>query len=295
MIYTSTLLLEAVNRRSFLPAGQNTFLDSELLAVADEILRNEMVPSLMRLNEEFFVQVKDYNITQNVQNYLIPDRAVGMIVRQVSYINPNGGVLKLDRIEYDEIDNITTTQSTPSGFFVKNDEVWLDRIPSATSGTLRLHFQLRPGSLIDPSEAATVTAIDRNTNVVSVSTPPTSWVTGDIFDFISKSGAHKHVGFDLTSDLVSGSDITFSTDGIPDKLVVGDYIALREQSPLVQLTPEYRDLLSQGVACFLMEKMNLSGHKKEREYYTTNKLEIEKMIAPRTQGNPRIIRTPSFL
>ena len=295
MSYTTQNFLDAVNRRSFLPSGQNTFEDAEILAIGDEITRNEMVPSLMKLNEEFFVQHISYNITQNIQNYLIPDRAIGMIVREVSHIDTNGAVLDMDRIEPTELDNIQRTSIKPEAFFVKNDEIWLHPIPANTTGNLRIYFPLRPGNLVETSEAATVTEIDTATDIVTISTPPASWVTGNVFDFISNSGAQKHVGFNLTSDLVSGSDITFSTDGIPEKLKVGDYIALQGESPLVQLPSEYRDLLAQGTACFIMEKMNLPGHGKERDIYTKNLEVIENMISPRTQGSPRNVSTPDFL
>ena len=295
MSYTTSDLLSAINRRSFLPAGQTTFTDAEILAIAGEMMRLDILPSIMKLNEEFFVQTKNYNVTSGVQNYLIPYRAIGQVVREVKYIGTNGGVLDLDRIEPTEVDNVTRTSDTPEAFYVKNDEIWLHPIPASTTGTLRIDFPLRPGEFIETSDAAVISAIDTATNVVTLSSIPSTWVTGNIFDFISYQGSHKHVGFDLTSDLVSGTDITFSTDTLPEKLVVGDYVALQGKSPLVQVVAEYRDLVAQGAASFIMEKMNLPGKNYERDLYEKGLKKLEMMIKPRTQGSPRTISTPGFL
>lgn len=292
--YTTTTLLSAINRRAFIPTGQTTFTDTDLLAIADEQIRNDILPKILSIREEFFVYHKDYAITANKQAYDVHPRAIGMIVREVHHVNTSGSVRNLDRLEPEFIDSTTRTSSIPDYFFMKNNQIWLHPIPSATDGAvLREYFMLSPNNLIDIASAAVITGINTNTNVISFSSIPSTWVTGNIFDFIRQDGAHECVDFDQTATLVSGTDITFAS--LPSALRVGDYVALQNESPLVQLPAEFRDLLSQAVACFILEKMKLPGADVERKNYEAAMVNIRTMISPRTQGSPRSIPIPSFI
>ncbi len=295
MSYTSQNLLDAVERRSFVPAGQTTFEDDEILLIADEVLRNDLLPNILGLMEEYFINNIDYAITQNLQPYAVPARSIASIIREVHYINDSGSIEDLQRIEPEQIDSTTRTSAKPESFYLKNANVWIHPIPNATQGTLRLMFPLRPSNLIPIADASTVSAIDTATNTVTLTSIPTGWVTGNTFDFISKDGSHNHLdqGFDLVSTLVSGSDVTLPR--LPQTLRVGDYISLAEQTPVVQLPAEYRDLLAQGTACFIIEKMNLPGKTFERDQYKKSLENIQRMISPRTQGSPRSVPMPNFL
>lgn len=292
-VYSSTTLLSAVNRRAFVPTGQTTFSDADIFAIADEMIRNELLPKILSIREEFFVYHTDYSITANLQKYDIPPRAIGMIAREVHHINDSGTVKNLDRLEPELIDSTTRTSTTPDSFFVKNNQIWMHPIPNTTIGTLRIYFMLRPNNIIALTDAAVITGINTNTNVISFSSIPSTWVTGNIFDFIRQDGAHECVAFDQTSTLVSGTDITFAS--LPSSLRVGDYVALQGESPLVQLPSEFRDLLSQAVACFILEKMRLPGASEERANFEKALINIRDMISPRTIGSPRSVPIPSFI
>lgn len=292
--YDTTRLLSAVNRRAFIPTGQTTFENSDIFAIASEQIRNEILPLIMQIREEYFVYHTDYAITANKQVYDIPPRAIGLVVREIHYINGSGNVAKLNRLEPEQITSTTRTTSIPKEFFVKNNQIWLSEIPSSTDGTtLRVYFMLHPNELIATTDAAVISGINTVTNVVSVTTIPSSWVTGNTFDFIRQDGGQECVDFDKTSTLVSGTDITFAS--LPSTLRVGDYVALRGYSPLVQLPAEFRDLVAQAVACFILEKMELSGAEAERRNYEKSLMNIRNMLAPRTQGSPRSVPIPSFI
>jgi hypothetical protein len=289
--YTTTTLLSAVNRRAFVPTGQTTFSDTDILAIADEIVRNDLLSKILSVREEYFVYHTDHEIVANTQKYDIPPRSIGMITREVHHINDSGSVKNLDRLEPEFIDSTTRTATVPESFFVKNNQIWLHPIPNTSVGDLRIYFMLRPNNLIALTDAAIITGI--NSNTISFASIPSSWVTGNIFDFIRQDGAHECVAFDQTSTLVSGTDITFAS--LPSALRVGDYVSLQCESPLVQLPAEFRDLLAQGVACFILEKMRLPGAAEERANYEKSVINIRDMISPRTIGSPRSVPIPSFI
>jgi hypothetical protein len=293
-LYSTATLVTAINRRAFIPTGQTTFSEADIYAIASEQIRNEILPMIMAIREEYFVYHTDYAITANKQVYDIPPRAIGMIVREIHYVNTSGNISKLNRLEPEQITSTTRTASIPNDFFIKNNQIWLVDIPSSTDGaTLRVYFMLQPNELIATTDAAVISNINTNTNVVSVSTIPSSWVTGNIFDFIRQDGGQECVDFDKTSTTVSGTDITFAS--LPSALRVGDYVALQGYSPLVQLPSEFRDLVAQAVACFILEKMKLPGADTERRNYEKSLMNIRNMLAPRTQGSPRAVPIPSFI
>ncbi len=283
MSYTTSDLLDSIKRRSFAPAGQTTFTDAELLAMADEETQTTLLPDIMTAREEFFVTSYDYSITANQVAYAIPARSVGMQVRDVHVVDGTTVIPDFPRIEPERI---TSGQpGTPGGFYIKSNSVCLFPTPSATSRTLRLYFPLRPSSLIDAADAAVVSAI--NGTIVTVTTIPASWVTGNSFDLIKQDGGQECLSIDLTSTLVSGTAITLPS--VPDGLRVGDYIALAGQSPLIQLPPDYRLVLAQAVAVAILEGMSQPGAEGARKQLEKMRERVLKLIQPRTPGEARVL------
>jgi hypothetical protein len=283
MSFTTSDLLDSIKRRSFAPAGQTTFTDAELLAMADEETKTTILPDILSVREEFFINHYDYSITAGTAAYAIPSRSIGLQVRDVHIVDGTTVIPDFPRIEPEAIN--TGMQGIPSAFYLKNNAVCLFPTPSSTSKTLRLYFPLRPSRLVDTAEAAVITAINGAT--VTVSSIPSSWVTGDIFDLIKQDGGQECRSIDLTSTLVSGSDITLPS--VPDGLRVGDYIALSNESPLVQLPPDYYEVLAQAVATIILEDMNQPGADRARKKLDKMRENVLKLHVPRTPGEPRVI------
>lgn len=293
MSHTTAKLLASINRRAFAPTGQITFSTDELLEVADEETRSTIMPNILSVREEFFVYHTDYTIVANQAAYDIPARAVGMIAREVHYINSSGNIADLTRMEPENIATTIASGGVPEAFYLKNNQIHLYRTPSTSTGTLRVYFFLRPGNLIESSSGATITAIDTDTNVVTVGSIISSWATGDIFDLIRNDGAHEYRDFDLTSTTVSGNDITFGS--LPSTLQVGDFVAAQGKSQVVQLPPDYQPCLAQAVAAFILDNMNLPGS--EKAYARLNRMldSAQKLITPRVHGAHRLISPPDWI
>lgn len=285
MSYLTSDLLEAIKRRSFAPAGQTTFSDTELLALADEETQTTLLPDLIAAREEFFINSYDYAITASRAAYAIPARSIGLQVRDAQFVDGTIIVPNLPRIEPERVNS--GMAGIPWAIYLKNNDVCLFPTPDSTTRTLRLFFPLRPSRLIDVSEAAVVSGISGN--VVTVSSIPATWVTGDSFDLIKQDGGQECLSIDLTSTLVSGTDITLPS--VPDTLRVGDYVALADESPLVQLPQDYRNVLAQAVATRVLEDMDQPGADKARARLEKMRADVLKLIAPRTPGEPRVLAT----
>ncbi len=290
MSYTSDNLISSIERRSFAPANQSTFSSSEILAMADELNLSVVVPNILTAREEHFVFKKDYNITASQAEYIIPPRALGSTLRDVQIIDSNGNIRSVAHIEAD--DQISTSSGSLYGYYLRDDKVVLHRMPSSTSGTLRLSFFLQPGSLVLATAGAVISAINTSTNIVTVTTIPSSWATGNTFDLISGKGSHSYRDIDLVSTLVSGTDITFSS--LPSDLAVGDYVNLSEQSSVVQLPSSYRAVLAQFVAAEILSNMNQPSANKAEQKAKSLMDSALGLITPRVRGDSRVITSSQW-
>lgn len=287
MAYTTADLERTAKRKSFAPTGQITFETSDILEIAWEQNQTEIVPALVKIREEYFVTYKDYAITAGKNRYPIPARSVGMIVREIAIvdgdrINPNFPRLEPDRLG-------SAAEGPPQGFYLQGDDIILYPTPSATTKTLRVFFHITPSEYVQTSAAAVIDTIDTGTNIITVSSIPSSWVTGNTFDLISATGSQKihHNGMDLTSTLVSGNSITLPN--LSDALAVGDYVALAGETPLINLPAELRPVLAQFVAAEMLEDMSQPGAGKAREKAEKLLLSQIEMLTPRVVGEDRTL------
>lgn len=285
MAYTTAKLLAGIARRSFAPTGQVTYSTTELLEMADEELKTLILPSIMKVREEFFVFRKDYAITASKSDYSIPARSIGMVIREVQIVNSAGSATDLRRIEPEQV--LSYSEGSPNSFYLKNNQICLYPTPASTTDTLRVSFFLRPGELITVADSGVISAINTGTNTVTVTTIPSTFVTGDTFDFVKKDGAHEYIDIEYVSTLVSGTDIQFSA--LPSTLAVGDYICLTGYSPLVQLPPDYQPILAQAVAVQVLESMNQTGSEKAAQKLMALLKTAEELITPRVQGEDRVV------
>ncbi len=278
---TSTVakLLAQIERRSFAPANQSAFNDVEILDIATEEFNSKILPEIVRVREEYYVAFKDLNITRDQRNYPIPDRSFNAMVREVQIIRSNL-FLDIPRISLEDVRQ--TISALPYAFYPTGDDIALYPTPSSTTDVLRLHYYLVPGTLVEATDTAVISAINTTTNVVTVTSIPTAYVTGSVFDFVKKSGTHAYIKVDQVSTLVSGNDITFSE--LPSTLVVGDYVMPQGESSLVQMPKTMVPVLAQYTAAALLNYAGQpGGDEAEKEADKMLKIATES-ITPRIPG-----------
>ena len=287
MAYTTAKLLSQIERRSFVPANQSTFSAAEILTMAHEELTSFIFPEIIKSREEYFIWYNDSAITANQSGYDVPVRSFNSTLREIKKLVGTS----LVNLTKSEIEDLESTQTgVPSKFYFKGDKVHLYPTPNSTVNTLRQYFVLTPGEYIETDsnvDYAVVSAIDTDTNVVSVTAIPSSWTTGDIFDFLRKDGDHSYRGIDCTSTLVSGTDITFPL--LPSNLAVGDYICPQGYSSLVQLPNAFRPVLAQLAAAALLESAGQPGADEARK---KGMAMLEKAV---DNINPRIIGENKYI
>lgn len=287
MAFTTQDLLNSIQRRSFAPANQQTFSTEEILAVADEVVQNDIVPAIMSVREEYFVTFLDVPVQAGRQVYSIPDRAIGLSTRRVALVSSDGSVRQLVRIEPEDISS-TSRQSTPNSYYILGNDLYLNPIPNTTDLTLRVYFFMAPGRFVMPSDAAVVSSI--SSNQVTVNAIPSTWSTGQVFDFVKGRGGQEYIGIDEEAADITGNTLTFNN--LPAGLAVGDFVTIQETSPLVQLPKEARVLLAQLTATQMLMSMGAPGGAEALKKSDAMIEAFQKLISPRSQGEPRVLQNP---
>ena len=150
--YTTDQLIESLQRRISYPLSQNTFQYSDLIAFLNEELQLNTVPAVKIEHEEYFVFKRIVPLVNGISRYEIPDRAIGMALRDVKYSDANGNFYDMTRIAPDDkafFQQSNGSNQTIAKFYVEGNEIVLTpQVQSGATGMLNFFFYLRPNSLV---------------------------------------------------------------------------------------------------------------------------------------------------
>lgn len=283
MAYTTSDLLTSIHNRGNIPSTTNdTNVNSSnnLLNIATEQLHTKLYPIIQSTREEFYVTRKDFTITASQNEYIIPSRASGLVLRDVQLVTGTD-VQSLGIIDSEYI--TTTSSGTVSGYYLEHNKIILYPTPASTSGTLRVRYYLRPSRLTITSNCGQISSIDTVTNQVVVSAIPSTWAAGTSLDFVQASAPYANLAIDQAATVVSGTTITFAS--LPSTLAVGDWLAPAEYSPIPQLPYEFHAVLAQLTVCKVLEAMgDREGATLAFKDVQTDLENMLKLVTPRNQG-----------
>lgn len=229
MRFDSDSFLAQVKLLGALPQGR--FEDPEIYAVASNQVNSKLVPLILSLKEEYYMTFEDQVVTDDQGAYPIPDRALGLSLREIKIIDAQA-IQDLNRINPTEITSLA--KGTPASFYLQGHDVMLYPTPATTQGTLRLYYFLSPSEIVATADCGRITDIDRAAGLISAVTPA-AWTTGDTFDLVSSKNGHQTKAFNLiASAVVASTSVTFSAADIPAAIEIGDYVALAGQAPFIQ-------------------------------------------------------------
>lgn len=285
--YTTDGLIRQVRDRAVVPSSENLFPPSRILSIANEELQSNIVPDIMEAREEYFVYYEDTIITENNSQYFIPERAIGTKLRDLAIVqNPgdNGEVtIPIVRLQPENamglpLSGLGFGTTTRPGYIVRNNWVILYG-PISAGQTLRFLYFMRPGHLVQTTEAANVASVSGD--IVSCVNVPVSWTTGTVVDVIEGNPPFNYRAINQPVTQVAGNDITLpDTAGIEP----GDWIALKNESPIAQIPWELHPLLAQGVTTYIMHSIDPKQAVLEKQRYEAMRQNALTMIDNRVEG-----------
>lgn len=155
--YTSDKLIEAVKRKILVPINQATFTEEDILAFANEEMFISQVPAVMQYHEEYFVYRVQTPLVSDISRYQIPDRAIGMKLRDLFWSDASGNYFEMTRIQEDDKAyfqrNIGANQAIHKFYLENNDVILTPSVVGDPTGSLNFFIFLRPNQLVRDSRA----------------------------------------------------------------------------------------------------------------------------------------------
>jgi hypothetical protein len=293
-ILTSSKLIESVRKRAMIPTDTSVYKDEDILDILNEEIDAGLMSTLLVLHEEYLVNYIDLDFDSSTDRYVIPYRASGNKLREVSIVSSDGNHYELSRISLDQLSDYKNgiIGSDRNVFYVENNYVVL--ADSQLSGDkVRMYYYLRPNSLVLEKNIGNITNINRTTGVITLSNFPSGFSSLQEMDFVGKRSPNKIYCYDKTplSVDVNTKTITFNLTDIPKELIVGDYLCMKEQTPVPNIPTEMHPLLAQRAAVFILEALG------DTEGLGNAKLKLKQMedsinnlIDDRVEGAPQKVK-----
>lgn len=287
--YTTSRLLSDIKRLGHFPTNQNTFQDSDLLALYDYELQTYVVPMLMKVREEFFTRHVDITLDPANGRYPIPERAIGSRLGDVQLVIGNY-IEQLRLVQIGQLDSEVGSPVGARAFTIQGNDIVL--IPVPTSGVLRVYYHTRPSQLVATSACGQILSINTGLNQVVVGSVPSTFTLSSTLDLVSNTSGFDTEGEDLTLANLTGTTLTFN-ETLPTNLQVGDWVCLAQQSPIAQIPVEVMPLLTQAVVVKVYEIQGYDSKvdqaaKKLQQMQT----DLMALITPRVEQAPKTINAP---
>lgn len=177
----SSDLIESVKRKIALPISQSTFTENDILAFADEEMFISQVPSVLQYHQDYFTTYTTTPLLSNVSRYPIPDRCIGMKLRDLFLMDQNGNLYETTRVdEHDRVyfqGNVGINGVNYEFYLEGNEVVLASGVFDSPTYEIVFVFYLRPNQLVKDDRAATISSFRRTITVNNSLISPLDTVT----------------------------------------------------------------------------------------------------------------------
>jgi hypothetical protein len=265
--------------------------DVGILSVATRELQTFIAPKIMAQREEFFVATKTYTVSAAYAKYRLPSRAIGSKLKYVAYV-PSGGSVNTDKTTFEELSASHVQDGDKDGYYLEGAYIKLRS--SKSSGTLYVTYYARPSKLVVTTSAAVITGIAGQ--IISLSGNfPSTLTSASKLDIIKATSPYEVCDSDLAYSAGTGTASITVTGTISTDWEVGDYLAVAEESPVVQAPQDLHNWLTQRVAVKILD---LAGYKDDYDRASKELKAMEETaiasITPRSENKRQPVKNKSL-
>lgn len=280
----TTEMISSLKIQGSFPTSDDLFSTSDFLVLFNNQLKTDITPMMLKLNEEYFLQTKDYTVESGAR-YRIPRRAVGAKLRDLQWIDQSNNVSSIDRLFEED------RPQKKSGYYMLRNEIELTS--DFTNGTLRMKYFARPNELVLPSSCAQITSIDTANNQVDVASVPSNITDSTNIDFVQNNNPYDLLDYDVDVASIAGNTFEFSS--LPQGLEVGDWICLANQSPVPMIPEELHPVLVKSALCATLSAKKDKAYEQEMVMLQVMKEDAINMIDPRVQNDSIKFRSGALM
>lgn len=292
--YDTSDIIASAKRRALLPSSQNTFSDVDFLAFANEELSLGLVPSVLKVHEDYFLFTEEISLVTDVTKYTIPYRATGNKVREIAFKDNNGNIFEMTRIGVGDLPfyNGAHTYDRAYAYYIANNQICLapKKMTNDNNVKLRVSYYIRPNTLVMPESIGVISGINRTTGELQLSNLPAAFSTHEKYDFIKVKSPHKCITIEVspTSLNTISKTVTFAVADIPADLEVGDHLAIATESCIPQVPSDLHVVLAHRVAARCLEALGDSeGLQNANAKLAEMEQKIENVIDNRVEDAPQ--------
>lgn len=277
--------IEQVKLLAHVPLAQVTYTPEQLLSIGDSELRTAILRQILQVREGYYLTYLDYPVN-DLGIFPVPSRAIAGRIHTVQMV-VGTLVYPLARIEPMVLLNTESPPTNTYAFWFEGNNIVT--LPKLNSGVCRIYFYCRPSNLTSQVNCAQVQSIAGLD--VTVASLPSGYSIDSLCDFTQDQPPFGILMVDNPILNVSSLTLTFAV--LPPQLAVGDWVSLAGTSCIPQMPLEFQPLLNQRVSVKVLEGQGYlpkmaAAQKKLMEM----EADIESIISPRDEGNPKVI-TPS--
>lgn len=297
--YTTDSLIESVKRRAMLPESTQTFKDEDFLAFANEELDIGVVPLILSFHEDYLMRTDPVPLSGTKTRYQIPNRAMGNKIREVQFQDTSGIIYEMTRLFIEDLPyfqngSLGSQAGSVRSFYMEGNEIVITPVNNTLplAGNLLVSYYIRCSEIVSETRAATITAIDTTTGVVTLDTYPTVFpsVSGTLVDMTCHKSPFSILAFDLQPTAFGSTvnpSLTFDPADLPVNLTVGDTISLAEETIIPQIPVELHGMLSQRIAIRCLEALgDTQGLQNAMVKLQEMELKAGNIIDNRVEGAP---------
>lgn len=286
MTTTVDSFLTKVKRRITIPSNQELLDNDDMLAMADDVTREQMVPLIMSVNQNYFVTTSNIPVEEGVTVYDIPYRSIGRGLRDLKMVQngDSSAISDMAMIALEDAHRFGSIANPSLYFYFRGDKIILVPEPQSSDYTMLCYYNLQPSQYVQNTDAALVVSIAGA--VVTCSSVPDSMIAGVDVDFVQGKSGCSILEMDVEILTATSTTITFaSSDDIPEDLVAGDYISLAGTTPVIQMPDEAVPLLE----CWTAERICYAIGDFDGAQILVNRAQkieenLKKVLTPRIEG-----------
>jgi hypothetical protein len=319
MAWLTSDLLADVRRSGMLPdSTPSGVADDDILAHATKEMYSRLVPLVLSVREEFYVQQYTTALVANQQFYRIPNRSVGTRLRDAYLVLPDNSQQRLARLSPEAASEYLynpTGAAAPWAFYMENDSVMTVPTPTASGqASLMMKYLIRPNSLVVHSDNHTphVVAVTDNgngtTTITHTGSASFNTTAAGSLDIVSIKPPFRTVMISTTPTAHATGTITVATSALPSDFTTANFgggankgavVSAAETSSVVQLPPELHNLLYQRTLCRVLQSIgdleslqaaeaNAAQMERDAVGMISNRVEgVAKKVVGRLATNPR--------
>lgn len=291
-------LVELVKLESFAPISEKAFSDSDLISLLNANLFTQMMPDIVSMREDYFLDKKLYTITAGQSEYILPERCIGSTIKYAYVIDSAGNRTRMTRIQIDDLGYYDASVSNSFGmYYIRGDKLVLHPSPQMGS-SLEVWYLKRPNKLIATTSCAKITAQSLAGGQITYTVDTdlsASLVVGSKIDIISANAPNQTYSIDQSIVSISSTQIVIASTDMVDassSIVssVGDYICPSKSANFPLIPDDLQTVLAQMAVVSVLQSLG-DNNKLQVAQGKLNEMRgsVAKLITNRVEAQPPTI------